>query len=47
MDAIPMRRVGDAEKDVGALIVFLAGPGGGYITSRTLHIDGGRSVYDR
>ncbi len=47
MQAIPMRRIGDAEKDVGALIVFLAGPGGGYITSRTLHIDGGRAYYDR
>ena len=47
MDAIPLRRMGDPEKDVGALIVFLAGPGGGYITSRTLHIDGGRAYYDR
>lgn len=47
MDAIPMRRMGDPEKDIGALIVFLTGPGGGYITSRTLHIDGGRAFYDR
>jgi NAD(P)-dependent dehydrogenase (short-subunit alcohol dehydrogenase family) len=47
MDAIPMRRMGDPEKDVGALVVFLAGPGGSYITSRTLHIDGGRAYYDR
>jgi len=47
MDAIPMRRMGDPEKDIGALIVFLGGPGGGYITSRTLHIDGGRAFYDR
>lgn len=47
MDAIPMRRMGDPEKDVGALIVFLAGEGGGYITSRTLHVDGGRAFYDR
>jgi NAD(P)-dependent dehydrogenase (short-subunit alcohol dehydrogenase family) len=47
MEAIPMRRMGDPETDVGALIVFLAGPGGGYVTSRTLHIDGGRAYYDR
>ncbi|MCB2061379.1 MAG: SDR family NAD(P)-dependent oxidoreductase [Novosphingobium sp.] len=47
MEAIPMRRMGDPEKDVGALIVFLAGPGSSYITSRTLHIDGGRAFYDR
>lgn len=45
--AIPMGRMGDAEKDVGALVVFLAGPGGGYITGRTLHVDGGRAYYDR
>lgn len=44
---IPMRRMGDGEQDVGALIVFLAGPGGSYITSRTLHVDGGRAFYDR
>jgi 2-hydroxycyclohexanecarboxyl-CoA dehydrogenase len=42
-----MRRMGDAENDVGALVVFLAGPGGGFITSRTLHVDGGRWFYDR
>lgn len=47
LEGIPMRRLGDPEKDVGALVVFLAGPGGGYITSRTLHIDGGNCCYDR
>jgi NAD(P)-dependent dehydrogenase (short-subunit alcohol dehydrogenase family) len=47
MDLTPLRRMGDSEKEVGALIVFLAGQGGGYITSRTLHIDGGRAYYDR
>jgi NAD(P)-dependent dehydrogenase (short-subunit alcohol dehydrogenase family) len=39
LEGIPLRRMGDAEKDIGALVVFLAGLGGGYITSRTLHID--------
>ncbi len=47
LEGIPLRRMGDAEKDIGALVVFLAGPGGGYITSRTLHIDGGNCCYDR
>ncbi len=47
LEGIPMRRMGDAEKDVGALVVFLAGPGGGYITSRTIHVDGGNCFYDR
>lgn len=47
LEAIPLRRMGDAEKDVGALVVFLAGPGGGYLTSRTFHVDGGNCYYDR
>jgi NAD(P)-dependent dehydrogenase (short-subunit alcohol dehydrogenase family) len=47
LEGIPLRRMGDAEKDIGALVVFLAGPGGGYITSRTLHVDGGNCGYDR
>ena len=47
LDSIPLGRMGDAEKDIGALVVFLAGPGGGYITGRTLHIDGGKAFYDR
>lgn len=44
---IPMRRMGDAETEVGGLVVFLCGPSGGYITSRTLHVDGGNCGYDR
>ena len=47
LEGIPMRRLGDPEKDIGALVVFLAGPGAGYITSRTLHVDGGNCYYDR
>jgi NAD(P)-dependent dehydrogenase (short-subunit alcohol dehydrogenase family) len=47
LEGIPLRRMGDGEKDIGALVVFLAGPGGGYITSRTMHIDGGNCGYDR
>jgi NAD(P)-dependent dehydrogenase (short-subunit alcohol dehydrogenase family) len=47
LEGIPLRRMGDAEKDIGATVVFLAGPGGGYITSRTLHLDGGNCYYDR
>ena len=47
LEMIPMRRTGDAETDVGALIVFLAGENASFITSRTLHVDGGRAFYDR
>jgi len=43
---IPMRRMGDPETDIGALVVFLAGPGGGFITCRTLHVDGGNCPYE-
>lgn len=46
LDGIPMRRMGDPEKDIGATVVFLAGPGGGFITARTLHVDGGNCPYD-
>lgn len=47
MALYPMGGPCDAERDVGGLIVFLSGPGGGRITSRTLHVDGGRAYYDR
>lgn len=47
LEGIPLRRMGDAETDIGATVVFLAGPGGGYITSRTFHLDGGNCFYDR
>jgi NAD(P)-dependent dehydrogenase (short-subunit alcohol dehydrogenase family) len=44
---IPMRRLGDPERDVGALVVFLASEDAGFITSRTIHVDGGNCYYDR
>ena len=47
LEGIPMRRLGDPEKDVGALVVFLASEGAGFITSRTIHVDGGNCFYDR
>ncbi len=47
LEGIPMRRIGEAEQDIAPLVVFLAGPGGGFITSRTFHVDGGNCYYDR
>lgn len=47
LDGIPLRRIGEAEDDIAPLVVFLAGPGGSYITSRTFHVDGGNCYYDR
>jgi NAD(P)-dependent dehydrogenase (short-subunit alcohol dehydrogenase family) len=42
--ASPLGRVGDPETDIGAVVVFLAGPGQ-FITSRTIHVDGGMGTY--
>lgn len=47
LEGIPLRRMGDAEIDIGGTVVFLIGPHGGYITSRTIHVDGGNCFYDR
>jgi len=41
VDAIPLRRVGDAEKDIGRVAVFLAGPDASYLTGTVLTPDGG------
>ena len=45
VERIPMGRLGDPEADVGSLVVFLAGPGGSFITGRTLFVDGGVGTY--
>ncbi|MEW8977781.1 MAG: 3-oxoacyl-[acyl-carrier-protein] reductase [Symbiobacterium sp.] len=41
---IPLERFGRPE-DVAAAVVFLAGPGGSYITGQTLAVDGGLTMY--
>jgi NAD(P)-dependent dehydrogenase (short-subunit alcohol dehydrogenase family) len=43
--SIPMRRVGEASKDVAPLMVFLAGEGAGYITGMTFMVEGGVNMY--
>jgi 2-hydroxycyclohexanecarboxyl-CoA dehydrogenase len=47
LEGVPLRRIGDAEHDIGAAVVFLVGAGASFITGRTLFVDGGRSFYDR
>ena len=37
----PLRRIGDPEADIGAVVVFLAGDAGSYVTGQTIHVDGG------
>ena len=44
---VPLRRIGDPERDIGAVVAFLASPDAAYITGRTIFVDGGRSFYDR
>jgi NAD(P)-dependent dehydrogenase (short-subunit alcohol dehydrogenase family) len=41
VSAIPLQRLAVSEDVVGP-ILFLAGPGAGYITGQTLHVNGGR-----
>ena len=40
----PMRRVGDSEKDVGRVAVFLAGPDSTYVNGLNIPVDGGMAV---
>jgi NAD(P)-dependent dehydrogenase (short-subunit alcohol dehydrogenase family) len=37
----PLKRIGDPEADIGAVVVFLAGDAGSYVTGQTVHVDGG------
>jgi len=41
---IPAGHMGDAEKDVGRAVVFLASEDSDWITSRTLWVDGGQGA---
>lgn len=41
--AIPLARMGEAD-DIAAAALYLAGPGGAYITGQTLIVDGGLSL---
>jgi 2-hydroxycyclohexanecarboxyl-CoA dehydrogenase len=40
-EKIPMRRLGDPDRDAGPIAVFLAGPGSDYITGSTFMLEGG------
>jgi NAD(P)-dependent dehydrogenase (short-subunit alcohol dehydrogenase family) len=40
---IPLRRIGDAESDIGRAVVFLVGDDAGYLTGATIPLDGGQS----
>jgi len=40
VEQVPLKRLGQVS-DVAATVAFLAGPGAGYITGATLHVNGG------
>lgn len=42
LQAIPLGRFGDCERDIGRAVVFLAGPDSDFITGQTLMVDGGK-----
>lgn len=41
LKAVPLRRIGDAELDIGRAVAFLASPAAGYLTGAILPLDGG------
>ena len=41
---IPLGREGEAE-EIAAVVRFLCGPGGGFITGQTLHVSGGAFMF--
>lgn len=43
--AIPMKRIGDPEADIGRAVVALVGPDFGYLTGATIPLDGGQAHF--
>lgn len=41
---VPMQRMGDSDRDVAPLAVFLATDAAGYLTGNTIHADGGGHI---
>ena len=43
--SVPLNRVGRTHEDIGALVAFLVGDDGGFITGQTIMVDGGMGVF--
>lgn len=42
---IPLRRMGDVDRDIGPVAVFLASSDSDFITGQTIHVDGGQILH--
>lgn len=42
---IPLRRVGDCEKDIGRAVALLVSADAGYLTGATIPLDGGQAYW--
>ena len=42
---VPLRRVGRMREDIGAVVAFLIGEDGTYLTGQTIMVDGGMGVF--
>lgn len=45
MSSVPLKRIGDTEKDVGALVSFLLGDDSTYITAQSIYVAGGSGIF--
>jgi NAD(P)-dependent dehydrogenase (short-subunit alcohol dehydrogenase family) len=45
IDQIPLKRVGDPEKDIGPVAVFLASEDSDFVTGQTIMVDGGVHMF--
>jgi NAD(P)-dependent dehydrogenase (short-subunit alcohol dehydrogenase family) len=45
MEKIPLKRVGDPEKDIGPVAVFFASSDSDFVTGQTLMVDGGLHMF--
>jgi 2-hydroxycyclohexanecarboxyl-CoA dehydrogenase len=43
--AIPLRRMGDVDRDIGPVAVFLACSDSDFVTGQTVHVDGGQILH--
>jgi NAD(P)-dependent dehydrogenase (short-subunit alcohol dehydrogenase family) len=43
--AVPLKRVGRTREDIGAVVAFLVGGDGAFITGQTIMVDGGMGVF--